>query len=207
MLYPSLDSHAHREWKQSPCNFCGNWLKAWWMSKLRLFFVKFQHLEELPIQGSFSDAELAKNHIQQVLRRGLANDLADGIHRDAQVHRGQFQRGASAQRIDGSRRRLARAAQGVLMPRVDHDLEHFGLDFAGPREVFDRVFQRLNALPGEATDINKLLARYLKLRRQINFVAHQDTFLAREFREKLFVGVGQRLGSIENVQNKFCLLE
>src|SRR5690348_40349 len=93
----------------------GNWLKALWMSKLRLFWAKSQWPQNSRGGRSFSDTELAKNHIQQILGRGLADNLTDGIHRDPQVHGREFQSGAGAHRVDRPNRCLPRAIERVLM--------------------------------------------------------------------------------------------
>ena len=48
-----------------------------------------------------------------------------------------------AQRLDRPQRRLARAAQRVLMPRVDHHLQHSGPNLARPRP--DSLIASFNA--------------------------------------------------------------
>jgi hypothetical protein len=111
------------------------------MSKHRLFFENRKVLVRARDFGSFSDTELAENHIQEILGGGLADDLANGIHGDAEVHGGELQRRARAQGGDGPERGFARASERVLMPGIDHDLEHLGFDFAGPCEVFDGVLE------------------------------------------------------------------
>ncbi len=40
--------------------------------------------------ASLPNAELAEDRVQQVLRRGLAHDFADGVHGQAQFHRGNL---------------------------------------------------------------------------------------------------------------------
>jgi hypothetical protein len=51
-------------------------------------------------------------------------------------------------------RRRARAVQRVLMPRVDHHLQHLGLDFARPGQFLDGVFQRFHPLPAQTANVN-----------------------------------------------------
>ena len=70
--------------------------------------------------------------------------------------------------------RGARAVQRVLMPRVDHHLQHLGLDFAGPDQFLDGVLQRFNPLPAQTANIHdervtgvKPLQRRRPRRRQI----------------------------------------
>ena len=72
------------------------------------------------------NAELAEDRVEQIFRRGLAHDFADGIDGDAQIHRDEVQRLAVGERGDGVLRRGARAVQRVLMARVDHHLQHLG---------------------------------------------------------------------------------
>ena len=63
-------------------------LKAsWQMNKAVLFFV---FLCPFVCLGSVQDQRLFQNGIQQVFRRGLADNLADGIRGDAQVQRDEF---------------------------------------------------------------------------------------------------------------------
>ena len=61
---------------------------------------------------------------------------------------------SAAQRVDRPLRRRARAVQRVLMPRVDHHLQHLGLDFARPDQFLDRVLQRFNPLPAQAANVH-----------------------------------------------------
>src|SRR5262249_10495574 len=68
--------------------------------------------------GLLPDTKLAVDGIQQVLGRGFAHDFSHGIHRDAQVHGDQFQRGIGAQRVDRAQRSGAGAVQGVLVPGI-----------------------------------------------------------------------------------------
>src|SRR5213080_1818287 len=70
------------------------------------------------------DAELAENRVEQVFGRRLSHHFADGVGRDAQVQRHEVQGQIMAERIHRSQRRLAGAAQRVLMPRIDHHLKH-----------------------------------------------------------------------------------
>src|SRR6185369_1997746 len=60
--------------------------------------------------SSLADAKLAKDRIQQILRRGLADDFTDGVHGDVQIQRDQFQGGILPQRGEGALRRLPRPA-------------------------------------------------------------------------------------------------
>src|SRR5881394_1476871 len=102
---------------------------------------------------SFSDTELAENHIQQVLGSRLANDLADRIYGDSQVHRCQLQGLTSTQSIDRAKGGFSCAIERVLMPGIDHYLEHFSFDFTGPGEFLNGIFQLLNPLSGQTAQV------------------------------------------------------
>ena len=62
------------------------------------------------------DTKLAEDHVQQILRCCLADDFAHRVDRDAQIQGHQFQRQFAAHSLERPHRRLARAAQRVLIP-------------------------------------------------------------------------------------------
>ena len=62
------------------------------------------------------DTKLAENRIEQVFRRRFANDFTDGIDRNAQIHRHQFECRVRAQCLERSQYARAGAVQRVLMP-------------------------------------------------------------------------------------------
>src|ERR1043166_2173226 len=102
----------------------------------------------------FADAELAKDHIEQIFRSGFAHDLANRIDGDVQVHSDQVKRMVGAQRFKRSQRGLASALESVLVPRVDHHLEHFGLNLPGPGKLLNGVFEEFDPLSRQAANIN-----------------------------------------------------
>ena len=81
---------------------------------------------------------------------------------------------------------IAGAVQRVLMARVDHHLQHFGIDFARPDQFLDRIFKASIPCPvRQETSIDNCerfesFRQESSLLRQINFVADEDAFLAGE---------------------------
>ena len=93
--------------------------------------VKGANFGTLALVGRFVSAEVKAIAGGIGLRR-----LVEG---DAQVQRHELERQIISERFNRAHGRLARAAQRVLMWRVDHHLQHLGFDFAGPNQVLDRV--------------------------------------------------------------------
>ena len=80
-----------RQKKQSSCKFAEIGSKPSRCQNF-VYFWKFATISKRPGEnGSFSDTELAENGIEQVLRRRLADNLANGVYGDAQVHRSQLE--------------------------------------------------------------------------------------------------------------------
>src|SRR5258708_1179045 len=104
--------------------------------------------------ASLPDAELAEDGIEQIFGGGAAHDLSDGVDRDAQIRRHQFQGQVRAHRLNGLLRSLARAFECFLMPRIDHHLEHLRLDFTCPHQLLDGVLQRFHSLPADTPDVD-----------------------------------------------------
>ena len=156
------------------------------------------------------DAELAEDQVEQVFGGRLADDFADGVDGDAQVQRDQFQGLIRPQGFQRAQRGGAGAVERVLVARVDHHLQHLGLDFARPYQLLDGIFERLDPLPCQAAYVHdrRLEAgRELEPGRQVNLVADEDALLARELGKILLVGCRQRLGGVEHVQDELGLLQ
>ena len=124
------------------------------------------------------------------------------------------------------RRGRAGAVERVLMPRVDHHLQHLGLDFARPDQFLDGVLQRFQSPARQAANVDDrecggrspgvdrgegglgAKSRFGEHQApgQIHFVADQNAFLAGEFGQIILVVRRQRFASVEHVQNEFGLV-
>ena len=110
--------------------------------------MTFQHSSIVPFaaaQTLFPNTKLAEDRIEQVFGGGLADDFADGIDGDAQIHGDQLQRLVRTKGLHCAKGGAARAIECLLMARIDHYLQHLGFDLARPSEFFDRVLQRVDA--------------------------------------------------------------
>jgi len=105
----------------------------------------------------FSDAELAKDHVEEVFGGGFADDFADGVDGDAEVEGDEFEGLIGAEGVECADGGGAGAVEGVLVAGVDHDFEHLGFDFARPDEGFDGVFEGVEALTGQAREFDAFL--------------------------------------------------
>ena len=79
----------------------------------------------------------------------LPTIFADRIDADPQIQRDQFQRQVPAQCFERPLCGRAGALQGILMPRVDHHLQHLRANLAAPDRIPNRVFESFESCPGE----------------------------------------------------------
>ncbi len=96
--------------------------------------------------------KLTEDGIEQIFRRGFADDFANGLDALAQIQGDKLQRGISPQRVQRQTNARSRPIQSVLMAGIDCHLRHFSGDIARPHERFDRVLKRLNAVAGFAAN-------------------------------------------------------
>src|SRR5436190_22083535 len=122
------------------------------MGRLGLRFEAEAEAELGKETDSLSDTKLAKDHIEQIFGGGFAYDFADGIDGNAQVQSYQFERLPGPQSLCGLHGSYAGALQSVLMARVNHDLEHLGLDLARPNQILDGIFEIFYPLATKAGD-------------------------------------------------------
>ena len=136
----------------------------------------------------------AEDGVEQVFGGGLADDFSDGVGGDAQIQGGEFKAQAGGQRGGRAPGRLAGAAQGVLMTGVDHHLQHFSTNFAGPNALLDGGLQFFDPFSREAANRHGFPGgRQLENLGQIGLVAHEDARLAGKLGEEGFVGGCLRL--------------
>jgi len=102
----------------------------------------------------FPNAKLAEDHVEQVFARGFAHYLAHGIDGNVQIQRDEFERLAGLEALHRSQRGSTAARQSILVTRVDHRRQHFGVELAGPHHPANRIFKRFNAFTGQARNTN-----------------------------------------------------
>src|SRR5262245_40659590 len=76
------------------------------------------HVEHSGALGSFADTEVPKNPVEQVLRRDLSDNLAERIHRTAEVRRQKFLVQSLADRLRQVFQRLLGMEQRLFMSQV-----------------------------------------------------------------------------------------
>ena len=112
--------------------------------------------------------------------------------------------------FQGAQRGGAGAVEGVLMARVDHHLQHPSLDLAGPYQLLNGIFERLDPLPSQAAYVHERRledGREMEPGRPVDLVADEDALFVCELGEVLLVAWRQRFGGVEHVQDELRLLQ